>query len=92
MSKVKKDIDDGNEKNMEKSETEVLDCSLEQAFEQIENTIESLEDENITLEDSFREYQKGMKLLKYCNEKIDMVEKKVLKINEDGELDELDEL
>ncbi|MCM1047980.1 MAG: exodeoxyribonuclease VII small subunit [Clostridiales bacterium] len=80
MSKTKKDND------------EALDLSLEEAFEQIENTIESLEDENITLEDSFREYQKGMKLLKYCNEKIDMVEKKVLKINEDGELDELDEL
>ncbi|MCM1263361.1 MAG: exodeoxyribonuclease VII small subunit [Butyrivibrio sp.] len=80
MSKAKKEID------------ETLNLSLEQAFEQIENTIENLEDENITLEDSFREYQQGMRLLKYCNEKIDMVEKKVLKINEDGELDELDEL
>lgn len=92
MSKAKKDIDNGNENNTEKIETETLDYSLEEAFEQIEKTIESLEDENITLEDSFREYQQGMKLLKYCNEKIDMVEKKVLKINEDGELDELDEL
>lgn len=80
MSKTKKD------------NAETLDLSLEEAFEQIEKTIESLEDENITLEDSFREYQQGMKLLKYCNEKIDMVEKKVLKINEDGELDGLDEL
>lgn len=66
----------------------VQECSLEEAFEKIEETIARLEDEDITLEDSFRAYQDGMKLLKYCNEKIDRVEKQVLKINEDGELDE----
>ncbi|MDE7284032.1 MAG: exodeoxyribonuclease VII small subunit [Lachnospiraceae bacterium] len=75
-----------NDKDMEKTDTP--ECSLEEAFEQIEATIARLEDEDITLEDSFRAYQDGMKLLKYCNEKIDRVEKQVLKINEDGELDE----
>lgn len=69
-------------------QTDSQECSLEEAFEQIEETIARLEDEDITLEDSFRAYQEGMKLLKYCNEKIDRVEKQVLKINEDGELDE----
>lgn len=62
--------------------------SLEEAFEQIEEVISCLEDEEITLEQSFREYNKGMKLLHYCNETIDRVEKKVLQINEDGGLDE----
>ena len=47
-----------------------------------------LEEEDITLEASFKAYQEGMKLLQYCNEKIDKVEKQVLKINEDGGLDE----
>lgn len=75
-----------NDKDME--QTDFQECSLEEAFEQIEATIARLEDEDITLEDSFRAYQDGMKLLKYCNEKIDRVEKQVLKINEDGELDE----
>lgn len=82
MNKTEK----SNDKNME--QTDSLECSLEEAFEQIEETIARLEDEDITLEDSFRAYQDGMKLLKYCNEKIDRVEKQVLKINEDGELDE----
>ena len=72
----------------EKEQADSLEYSLEEAFEQIEATIARLEDEDITLEDSFRAYQDGMKLLKYCNEKIDRVEKQVLKINEDGELDE----
>ena len=62
--------------------------SLEEAFEQIEEVISCLEAEEITLEQSFCEYNKGMKLLHYCNETIDRVEKKVLQINEDGGLDE----
>ena len=62
--------------------------SVEEAFAQIEEVISRLEDEEITLEQSFREYNRGMELLRRCNEAIDRVEKKVLKINEDGGLDE----
>jgi len=62
--------------------------SLEEAFEEIEEVIAQLEREEITLEQSFQQYNRGMKLLQYCNETIDRVEKKVLKINEDGGLDE----
>ncbi len=64
------------------------ELSLEEAFAQIEETIGHLEEEETTLEESFQAYQQGMKLLQYCNEKIDKVEKQVLLINEDGELDE----
>lgn len=62
--------------------------SLEEAFLEIEEVIARLETEEITLEESFQEYDKGMKLLKYCNEAIDKVEKKVLQLNEEGGLDE----
>ena len=62
--------------------------SLEEAFEQIEEVISYLENEEITLEQSFQEYNRGMKLLQHCNDTIDRVEKKVLQINEDGGLDE----
>ena len=62
--------------------------SLEETFEQIEEVIAHLEAEDITLEESFQEYDRGMKLLQHCNETIDQVEKKVLQINEDCGLDE----
>lgn len=62
--------------------------SLEETFEQIEEVIARLEAEEITLEESFQEYNRGMKLLQHCNATIDQVEKKVLQINEDGGLDE----
>lgn len=58
---------------------------LEEAFEKLEKTVEALEREDISLEESFRIYQEGMDLLKKCNLEIDQVEKKVLVLNEDGE-------
>ena len=64
------------------------ELSLEEAFVQIEEVIAHLETEESTLEQSFQEYNRGMQLLKHCNETIDQVEKKVLQINEDGGLDE----
>lgn len=64
------------------------ELSLEETFVQIEEVIAHLETEEITLEQSFQEYNRGMQLLKHCNETIDQVEKKVLQINEDGGLDE----
>ena len=42
------------------------------------------------MEDSFLLYEKGMKKLKMCNDRIDQVEKKMLVINEQGELDEFE--
>lgn len=74
-------------KKEETSEKEQA-LSLEEAFAQIEEVIGRLEAEDITLEQSFAEYNRGMALLAQCNETIDQVEKKVLKINEDGGLDE----
>lgn len=62
--------------------------TLEAAFAQLEAIIGRLEDEGISLEDSFQAYSEGMELLQYCNESIDRVEKQVLKINEEGGLDE----
>lgn len=62
--------------------------SLEESFAQIEEVISRLETEEITLEESFAQYRRGMALLAHCNETIDRVEKKVQKINEDGGLDE----
>lgn len=64
------------------------ELSVEAAFELMEEKVKKLEDREITLEDSFRIYQEGMELLKYCSEKIDQVEKKVMAIGQDGELHE----
>ena len=72
-----------------KKKAEETTLTLEENFARLEKTIERLEDEDISLEEAFAAYSEGMSLLKNCNEQIDRVEKKVLKLAEDGGLEEL---
>lgn len=62
--------------------------TLEEAFKALDEMVVKLESNDITLEDSFHLYKEGMDLLKYCNGKIDKVEKKMLQMNEDGTVSE----
>ena len=64
--------------------------TIEEAFAQIGDRIKALESENISLEDSFKEYQKGMELVKYCHDAISEVEQKVKKIAQDGSLEDFE--
>ncbi len=66
--------------------------SLEENFERLNALAERLSEEDISLEEAFSAYSEGMKVLKQCNEQIDRVEKKVLKLGEQGSLEELDSL
>ncbi|HJC24257.1 MAG TPA: exodeoxyribonuclease VII small subunit [Candidatus Eisenbergiella merdavium] len=75
-------------KKSEKAASEEEKLSLEEAFSMLDEITRSLEAEDISLEDSFGAYQKGIQLLKLCSDKIDQVEKKVLVLNEEGGLDE----
>lgn len=52
--------------------------TLEQSMEELQAVLEKLEEEEIGLEESFRLYQEGMKLLKSCNAAVDKVEKKLI--------------
>ncbi len=74
--------------SQELAQNKTEDCSIEDILSQVEDTIANLEVEDISLEDSFVQYKKGMELLKVCNEKIDAIEKKVLILNGEGETDE----
>ena len=70
---------------MEKNEKKE---SLEQMFEQLDETVTKMEKEDLSLEDSFTLYHKGMDLLKKCSDTIDQVEKKMLVLDEEGETHE----
>ena len=56
--------------------------SLEETFQELEE---------VTLDDSFSLYEQWIQKLKFCNEKIDHVEKKMLLLNKQGELEAFDE-
>lgn len=73
---------------MEKAKTPK---SLEETFQGIEEIIAKMEDPEVTLEESFAFYQKGMEELKNCNQILDQVEKKMQIINANGELEDFEE-
>lgn len=73
---------------MAETENRNQEMTMEEALKELDGIVERLESREISLEDSFASYQKGMELLRQCGSKIDTVEKKMLKLNEDGELSE----
>ncbi len=70
-------------------ENKIKSFSLEETFEELEKVVENLESDNISLEQSFSSYKKGMEMVEACNAYIDRIEKKVMVLNEEGELNEL---
>ncbi|MDO5702294.1 MAG: exodeoxyribonuclease VII small subunit [Lachnospiraceae bacterium] len=66
------------------------ELSVEQSFDRLDEMVKALESEDIPLEESFRLYQEGMKLLKSVGEKLDGYEKKMLMISEDGVVEEFE--
>lgn len=72
----------GKSKDNEAEKTE--DMTIEQSFDYLDGVLDRLGDDDISLEDSFRLYEQGMRVLKECSGKIDTVEKKVLELNGEG--------
>ena len=59
--------------------------TLEQSFERLEQIIEQMEKSDTTLDQSFKMYQEGMKLIESCNTQRDKVEKQIIVLSGDGE-------
>lgn len=58
--------------------------TLNDGFEKLNEILEALEKEDVSLEASFALYQDGMKLLKQCSDSIDKVEKELMVLEEEG--------
>ncbi len=65
--------------------------TLEDIFAGLESVIEAMEQPDVPLEKAFELYHHGMDMLKSCNDKIDKIEKKMLVLDDEGELYEFDE-
>jgi len=59
--------------------------TLNEVFAELDDIMARMNDDQISLEDTFNLYNRGMNLLKVCNDKIDTVEKKMLVLDENGE-------
>ena len=78
------------ENKTQKNEEGTEQLTVEESFARLDEMVKRLESEDVPLEESFRLYQEGMKLLKLCHEAIEEVEQKVQKIAEDGSLEDFE--
>lgn len=66
--------------------------SYEEALKELEQIIEELEEDNLSLKDSLEKFKRGVFLYNYCNEILRNVEGeiKILIEDENGDLEEKD--
>ncbi len=57
--------------------------TLETAFAELEDLIGRMENKETSLEESFKLYTSGMKMIKYCNDSLDKVEKKLIEVSDE---------
>jgi exodeoxyribonuclease VII small subunit len=64
--------------------------NFEQALEDLEQLVSSMEDGELSLEDSLQAFEKGIKLTRECQTALKQAEQKVqVLINENGDTEEL---
>ena len=68
---------------------EEKELTLEEGLAQLDAITKKMEDPSISLEERFELYKQGVELVKTCSAKIDMVEKSLKKVNDDGMVSEL---
>jgi exodeoxyribonuclease VII small subunit len=73
-------------KRMSKKESEKQ--KFEEALEELEKVVERLESGELSLDDSLAAFEEGVRLVKFCNQKLTEVEKKIelLVKDKDGKL------
>ena len=65
--------------------------TIEETFASLEDTISVLENKETTLEDAFKEYEKGIKLINEANNSLSVVKKKIQILQDENTFESVDE-
>ena len=65
--------------------------TIEETFASLEDTISVLENKETTLEDAFKEYEKGIKLINEANNSLNAVKKKIQILQDENTFESVDE-
>ena len=70
------------------AENKINNMDLESAMKRLDQVVNELSEQNIKLEKSLALYEEGVALVRYCNSKLECVERKIeaLRMTEDGEI------
>lgn len=69
-------------------ELEKQEPGLEERFAKIDAILDQMEDENVTLDQSFTLYKEGLEQIKAASASLDTIEKAMLVLTDDGRLEE----
>ncbi len=67
------------------------DMTLEQGFSAIDEILDRMEGEELSLEDAFSLYERGIHLLAGCKDKITSIEQRIEALSADGVIEKLDD-
>ena len=66
-----------------------MENSFEQSLKDLEQVVNELEKGDLSLDKAIENFEKGIKLSKKCNEKLDEAEKKInVLVNKEGQIEE----
>lgn len=72
------------------TETPIEELTFEEAYAELEATVQQLEAGKLTLEDALRLYERGMALAGRCGSQLDQAELRIKELAPSGELVDLD--
>ncbi len=58
--------------------------NIEDNFKELDELLEKMQDEEVSLDESFEMYKKGIEIVKDSNEQIDMIEKQIEVLEEES--------
>lgn len=56
--------------------------TFENALKQLEKIVDTLEDDAVSLDIALKKFEEGMKLVRYCSDQLDAMDKKVALLTE----------
>ena len=63
----------------------MAELSFEEALENLERIVEQLEEGNLSLEDTLKKFEEGIKLSRFCEKRLKQAQKKVSMLMKDEE-------
>ena len=63
-------------------EMKIEEMTMEQAFDALQELLDKMDGEELPLEESFKLYEQGLKLVRACHDKLDTIEKQLIVLEE----------
>ena len=63
-------------------EMKIEEMTMEQAFDALQELLDRMDGEELPLEESFKLYEQGLKLVRACHDKLDTIEKQLIVLEE----------